>query len=284
MTKKKISVLLLFLLACLCVHFPLVQAQQTTEGYARSVIDALLDWNLTLASERIEAWRECGCADSATLMLYRAAVEVARADFFAGDDPGPYDKPLSALEQAIASAEAILERKPEDFHASLVAATGRAIAARLLMEQGHWLKSYRYGKASRNAMLDLQAQHPEFIDGLLILGLFDYFTSEVPLGIRWLTFLLDFSGDRERGIGQLERVVEAAPVAAPQAADALLLEIDYADGEACRYLSLADLMVKRYPGNPRYPAALRQLRLQCDRAPIEGRAVPHPFILATPLR
>jgi hypothetical protein len=254
------------------------------EARARSVIDALLDWNIPLAEERLSAWERSGESAAHSLVLYRALIAVAHADYTPSLDTAKYDKPLAQLQHAILRSEAYLEEYPDDFSARLVRATAQAVSGRLMMEQGHWLKSWQMGKASRNAMRQLLEERPDFADGFLIMGMFEYFTGTVPGILRWLVVLMDFSGDRALGIDYLERCLASARVAAPQAADALLLEVDYADGEACRYVPLGRLMVKTYPRNPRYPAALRRLVAQCDRAEPDSRLVPAAFTLAAPAR
>ncbi len=274
------------LLCCLTILVTMAAGRVvagTEAALARGVVDALLDWNIALAEERLDRWTRISAQPHVTT-LYRAIVEVARADYAPGRDTAKYDLPLERLKSAIASADAVLANHPDDFSARGAKATAQAIAGRLLMEQGHWLRAYRYGKAARNGIRGLLRERPDFADGYLIMGLFEYFTGTVPGVLRWLAVLIDFSGDRQLGIDYLERALAQAPVAAPQAGDALLLEVDFDDGEACRYVPLGRLMVAEYPGNPRYRAALRHLLAQCARAVPAKRLLPGAFILATPAR
>lgn len=253
------------------------------DGSARRIVDALLDWDLDLARERLEAWERAGAEDH-LIHLYRAVIEVARADYAPERETEKYDAPLALLQRAIAASDVVLEKDPDNFSARGAKATAQAIAGRLLMEQGHWLRAYRMGKSSRNAIRQMLVERPDFADGYLIMGLFEYFTGTIPGVLRWLAMLVDFSGDWRLGIDYLERCVATAPTAAPQAADALLLEVDFSDGEACRYIPLARLMTGRHPRNPRYHAALRRLIAQCDRAEPEKRLPPGRFTLAAPGR
>ncbi len=270
------------LLASLLLVVLAATAQANEEARARAVIDALLDWNIPLAEQRLSAWEASGDSEAHTLALYRAVIVVAHADYMPSRDAAKYDRPLAKLAAAIVQSERYLVDHPDDFSARLARATAQAISGRLLMEQGHWLKAWQAGKASRNVIRALLQERPDFADGYLIMGMFEYFTATVPGVLRWLVALMDFSGDRALGIDYLERSVAAARVAAPQAADALLLEVKYADAEACRYVPLGRLMTKTYPRNPRYVGALRRLRAQCDRADPERRLKPGRFVLATP--
>lgn len=259
-------------------------ASANEEVRARAVIDALLNWDIPLAEEQVSAWAASGESSAHTLALYRAVIVVADADYMASRNTAKYDLPLARLKAVVVDSETYLKHHPQDFQARLVAATALAISGRLFMEQGHWLKSWRAGKLSRKTMQQLLQERPDFADGYLIMGMFEYFTGTVPGILRWLAALVDFSGDRALGIDYLERCVAACKVAAPQAADALLLEVKYADGEACRYVPLARLMTAAYPRNPRYAAALRRLVAQCDRAAPDSRFNPAYFVLATPSR
>ncbi len=277
---------LLHLLVFLAAALPPASGGATAvpeDAHARAVVDALLDWNLPLAERRLDDWRRTS-RRQAVIVLYEAIIEVARADYAPVRDTAKYDLPLVRLEAAMAAADEVLAGSPDDFPARGAKATAQAIAGRLLMEQGRWIRAYRHGKAARNAIRALLRERPAFADGYLIMGLFEYFTGTVPAVVRWLALLVDFSGDRQRGIDYLERAVASAPVAAPQAADALLLEVDFHDGEACRYVPLARSMVGRYPRNPRYRAALRRLVRQCQRAAPDRRLPPAAFTLAAPAR
>lgn len=248
------------------------------EAAARSVVDALLDWNVPLARQRLAHWQDNDPGNS-SLPLYSAVIKVAEADYSAATTTEIYDEPLAALKAVIDSDQLFLAANPGNFPRMLSLATAQAIAGRLLMEQGHWLSAYRLGKASRKGMAQVMSAKPGFEDGYLILGLFEYFTGSAPTVLRWLGRLVDFSGDREKGIGYLERCVNHCTVAAAQAADALLLEIEYYPGESCRYIPLGRKMVARYPGNPRYPAATERLLQACVAAPLAARRMPGSFSL-----
>ena len=273
-----LRILLLMLLPVLAGALP---AHTGEEVAARSVIDALLDWNVPLARQRLTRWRD-NDPGNPSLPLYGAVVKVAEADYSDATTTEIYDEPLAALKAVMASDQAFLEANPGNFSRMLSLATAEAISGRLLMEQGHWLSAYRLGKASRKGMAQVMSARPGFEDGYLILGLFEYFTGTAPAVLRWLGRLIDFTGDRDKGISYLERCVNHCKVAAAQAADALLLEIEYRPGESCRYISLGRQMVARYPGNPRYPVVTEQLLQACLAAPLEVRQMPGSLNLSFP--
>lgn len=230
--------------------------------YSRSVVDALLNRDLTLAQEKIGQWQQQR-PDHISLSLHEALVEVARADYSANKDPAKYDDALTQLADVISEMRLELESEPTSYLARLNLATALAVSGRLLMEQKHWLKAYHYGHESREIMLALLTEDPARYDTYLILGLFDYFTGSLPKMLRWLSHLIDFSGDAERGIQYLENAVEHANVASPQAAEALLVELNHTPEQACRYVQLARQMRRQYPANPRYSWAVSRLARHC---------------------
>ncbi len=245
---------------------------------ARLVVDALLDRNIVLAQTRMSRWKEADPSNH-WLPLYDALVLVAIADYSTSRDLARYDVPLRALEKVIKKSKASLKGAPKVVPLRLSLATGQAVAGRLMMEQGRWLGAFNHGYDSRQAMRALLTEYPGLEDVRLILGMFEYFTGAVPAAAKWLTYLVGFSGSEEKGIELLERVVEKAPIAAPQAAEALLVEVGHSAAKACRYLGLAATMRKTYPNNGRYRRAERSLQAQCQKAEASQRLPSKDFVL-----
>ena len=215
-----------------------------------------------------------------SLPLHKALVEVARADYSKDRDTGKYDKPLKLLEAVIDQTRQQLKDEPKAYVARLNLATAEAVSGRLLMEKKRWLKAYQYGHESREIMQGLLQEDPNRHDTLLILGLFEYFTGTLPNVLRWLSYLVDMSGDADLGIAYLEKAVIEAPVAAPQAAESLLVELSHTPEQACHYLALAQTMKGLYPDNPRYSWAATRLKRLCSKLPKKSRPLAKNFTLA----
>ncbi len=246
---------------------------------ARSVVDALLDKDIEGARQRLDVWHTSK-PHHPSLPLYQAMTLVAEADYSTERDTARYDSAIAALEKVIARHEAELERGDDHWLTRLNLATAQALAGRLLMEQGHWLSAFNLGYESRQTMNALLQEKPELIDAKLIVGMFEYVSGTVPSSVRWLTALVGFSGDASKGIAYLEEVVEKAEVAAPEAAEALLVEVKHSPEAACRYLDLATTMRKRYPHNARYQWAQYRLEKACKQAEPNKRAKVRSFQLA----
>lgn len=252
---------------------------QCAEQHARAVIDGLLDWNIPLARQRLTSW-ESNYPQHPSLPLYKAMTLVAEADYSGSREVSRYNPPLKALKKVIKQNQQALNQGDHAWLTRLNLATAQAVAGRLLMEQGHWLSAFNHGYESRQTMQRLLAEDPTRLDAKLILGMFEYITGTVPASVKWLTALVGFSGEESKGIAYLEEVVEAGVVAAPEAAEALLVEVKHPPARSCRYLDLAATMHAHYPHNPRYSWAKIRLEQACKKAAQEKRQAIKAFTLA----
>lgn len=248
------------------------------ERRSRDVVDAIINRDLPEAQQLIALWQVEDAA-SLRMALYRAVVEVAIADYSPQKEPEKYDDSLEQLRAVIHYAESGQLKATNSAERALVLAMAKALSARLLMEQHHWIRAYRYGHSARRMLEQLNNDAPTE-DAYVMMGLFDYYTGSVPRGLKWLTVLLDFSGDTRRGIRYLERAVEHAPTAAPEAARVLLKEVRHQDAATCRYLPLADLVVRQFPNNPSFRRIRHRYQLRCAAAPIASRQPPWQATLA----
>lgn len=258
-----------------------VSAPSPTCGaeWSRLLIDDLLNRDLTAAEATVDQWSAFS-PGHVSIPLHRALIEVARADYSRSRDAEKYNQPLNMLAKVIEQTRTQVEAEPSAYLPRLNLATASAVAGRLLMEQHHWLRAYKHGHEAREIVQKLLDEDPQRHDTKLILGLFEYFSGTLPNVLRWLSHLIDFSGDAEKGIAYLESAVEKAAVAAPQAAESLLVELEHTSEQACRYQALASTMRQRYPENPRYSWASVRLKRLCSKLPEDQRSTPKTFIVA----
>lgn len=146
--------------------------------------------------------------------------------------------------------------------AQLYLGMAEAFRARIHLENDEWLKAYRLGRKARDRLQALKQQENAPADVDLVLGLFEYYTGSLPRGLRWLGKVVNMSGDRERGLAQLQAAAKHATIAAPEAARVLFDEITFEAPEVCSWLDANREMRARYPDNPRLSLALqRNLRV-----------------------
>lgn len=247
---------------------------------ARSVIDALLNWELDLADSRVADWRKAD-PDNPSLELYDVIVQVARIDYSPSRDPKRFDSAIKQLNRVIKLNEQRAQELPGESIYRYNLATAKAIAGRLLLEKKRWLKAFFHGRDSRRMMRALVVDDPEFTDAYLVLGMFDYFTSSFPSIMQWISTLVGFEPDRDNGLVKLERAIRSAQVAGPYAADSLLLEVSHDQSSACRYKELASMMKQSYPRNPRYRRIGRKLEALCSQLPPDERPMTVQFRLVS---
>jgi tetratricopeptide (TPR) repeat protein len=138
------------------------------------------------------------------------------------------------------------------------------LIARIHASRQEWIKAYRYGKAARHELQQLLTDYPDEKDVLLGLGLFEFYTGSVPPHLRWLTRLMRFSGDRQKGISMIQNAVRQSKILGPEAARVLLTEvIDNDRSQSCQYLSLAKDMRNKYRNNPQFSIASQVLLNNC---------------------
>ena len=240
------------------------------ERRSRDVVDAILNRDIPRAEHLVTVW-QTEKPSSLRMVLYQAIVQVAIADYSPQKTSEKYDASLNQLKTVIHYAESGQLIEADQAQRQLILATAKALVARLLMEQHHWIGAYRYGHGARQILTQLIQKHPQMEDAYVAMGLFDYYTGSVPVGLKWLTLLLDFSGDTRRGIRYLERAVEHAPTTAPEAARVLLNEVRHQDAETCRYLPLADQLVRHFPNNPGFRRIRQRYQHRCTATPLESR-------------
>lgn len=111
---------------------------------------------------------------------------------------------LAAVEQAVAVAEKNYDTHPTDPEAKLMLGGAYGYLGRYHAMVGNWLRAYWYGKKGRNLLREVLEASPDRADAAFGLGMFNYYSDQLPKIVKPLSFLLGASGDRELGIQQLE--------------------------------------------------------------------------------
>ncbi len=233
---------------------------------ARQVADLLVANNIEPASlllDQLEAQQP----NHPMLGIYRGAVLWAQAQNASkNDQPVAQQKAIDAMEQVIDHELHALHDNPAQSDRQLSLGMAQAFIARLYLQQQKWLKAYRYGRKARDGLRDLIKQYPNQEDAYLVLGLYEYHTGSVSPFWKWLTAMIDLSGDAQLGIQYIERAVQNAPVVAPEAARVLLTEVKSSRPQVCDYLTLAQYMREHYSSNPQFSMALQDTYILCGQA------------------
>jgi hypothetical protein len=233
---------------------------------ARQVADLLVANNVEDANRLLDEFKEQQ-PNHPMLGLYRGAVLWAQAQNASKNDrPAAQQKAIDAMQQVIERELHSLRDNPAQPDRQLSLGMAQAFIARTYLQQSKWFKAYRYGRKARDGLRELIEQHPDQEDAYLVLGLYEYHTGSVSPFLKWITALIDLSGDAQLGIQYIERAVQKAPVVAAEAARVLLTEIKSSPPQVCDYQPLAQTMREHYGTNPQFSMVLQDIYILCGQA------------------
>jgi len=207
----------------------------------------------------------------------RASIYWGKAEAGQGDERrAAWNEAQRQLEKTIARSEEMLKKDPSNVYWRLNLGMSQFFMGRVHVEFNNIFSVIKYARASRDTLRNLIKAHPDMEDAYFVLGMYEYIAGSVPRGLKWLTYLLDISGDRDLGISYLERATAHARIMAPEAARMLLaaaaLQPEYTD--PCKYLPLSRQTVALYPENPHFSGANQLILVHCgypDEALKENR-------------
>ena len=167
------------------------------------------------------------------------------------------------FEQQLTRAETLgksrLARDPRDHDALLglsLASGLRADYAALIEKRS--LSSLHYTKESSAWADQLLAAHPTCYDGYLAGGISRYLVGSMSAPMRWLLRMGGVSGDKARGIAELQTTAEKGQLLAPFAR--ILLAIAYVrDKDKARAREILLTLQKDFPNNHLFPLELARL-------------------------
>jgi hypothetical protein len=177
-------------------------------------------------------------------------------------DPEIRKEFLQAVKDAQTRAEAVLKSQPDDrdalFAMCVVSGVSTDYMALVEKRQIASLSSARRSNAYAQRLLKLD---PKFYDAYLTAGFSEYMVGSLPFFIRWFIHFDNVSGDKQRGIRNLELVAREGHYLQPLAKVFLgIIYLREKKPQEARQL-LAEL-VRDYPRNPLYRKELDKLDRQ----------------------
>lgn len=246
---------------------------------ARDAMDALFRLQYSKAEQQIYLLSERN-PNYHMLAFLRAGVLWLKAEAEqSGVDHRPaWSRAAEAYELAITQAQAKLEENPGSPQWQLALGLSQFYAARSYVGMGEIINTYRYARAGRDTLQNLIQTHPDSYDAYVALGMYEYIAGSIPRSLKWLGYLFDISGDREKGIRYLRTTTERAPLMAAEAARLLIaaaaLQPQYVDN-ACQYIPLSRQGLKTFPENPHFSAAYQFLHSNCGYAQLALTEIGH---------
>jgi tetratricopeptide (TPR) repeat protein len=167
----------------------------------------------------------------------------------------------SAVEAAIASAEAWVDREPDSAEAWFYVGAAYAVRVQWRVLRGEKLSAARDGKRILQALEEAIELDPALDDAYFGMGMYKYYADVAPATARMLRFLLLLpGGDRDVGLEQMLRARARGKLLQGEADYQLSIIYLWYEDETARALDLLDALRDQYPGNPLFPAQIAQIQ------------------------
>jgi tetratricopeptide (TPR) repeat protein len=257
---------------------------------------AMYELRFDLARERILAWRTAhpddplGPAAEAASHLFEELDRqgVLTSAFFLDDDlflggiqgkpdPGRRSRFLAAIDTARTRANALLKANPKDPDGLFVLtlANGMQGDFEAIIEKRQLAALSSIKRAEKTATLLLEVR-PDLQDASLALGAANYIIGSLPGYKRFFLWFGGVSGDRERGMRQLQMAADQGRYLRAYAKALLALALER-EGRFDRASALFAELAREFPANPSFTRelALAQARSAASKsssAPGAGRS------------
>jgi tetratricopeptide (TPR) repeat protein len=96
-------------------------------------------------------------------------------------------------------AEARLQKDPDNQTYKMQLANAYVYVSKKQLDGGHKMQAGSSLKKAKNLMQEVLAKDPNSPEAFFAVGLFNYYSDNVPAGFKWLASLLGFKGDRKLG-------------------------------------------------------------------------------------
>jgi len=154
---------------------------------------------------------------------------------------------ISKMEQVIDKLENIEETPVNRFY--LAALYG--YYSRYAGMNGSWWAAYRNGMKSVDMFEEIIDEYPECYDAYLYPGVFKYYADRLSGVTGFFAGILGVSGDRRKGLKELQLAYEKGIVIYPQAGLMMLEIYAYMEGDAYTSLQYFESFLDKFPRNHR---------------------------------
>ncbi|MGH9649236.1 MAG: hypothetical protein ACRD3I_02080, partial [Terriglobales bacterium] len=198
---------------------------------------------------------------------------ILEAQFFADDSSFKEKKKVSPDPQVRARLDSVLERSEELAHKRLASSPEdadalfamtmvyglRADYAALIEKRN--LASLRYSREASGWAQKLLAVQPDNSDAYLATGVHNYIIGSLAAPWRWILRLGGYSGDKRKGMADVERAAQHGRYLAPFGR--ILLAIAYVrDKDTARAREILVGLNRDFPRNPLFPREIQRLNSQ----------------------
>ena len=156
---------------------------------------------------------------------------------------------LNEVNQAMALAQAVLKKKPDDTASMYALGIAYGLRANYYwVVKKSWRDSLSDATAARRLHNRITELEPANVDARLVQGLHDYIVGSLPLMYRMVGFLAGFRADKERGIRTIQYVASNGRLNRVDA-EIFLCALYRREDQPLRAVSLLDDLIRRFPRN-----------------------------------
>jgi hypothetical protein len=229
---------------------------QGVEGLARAY-DAILDARFDQVGA--ELGRACGPAPAeacdvlaATAVWWRIQLDYESRTLD--------DEFTRAVEHAIATTEAWVERAPDSAQAWFYLGGAYAVRVQWRVLRGERLAAARDGRRIHQALTRALALDPDLDDAQFGLGMYRYYAAVAPAAARILRFFLLLpGGDREAGLEGMLRARDRGRLLQGEADYQIQIVYLWYESRIDEALALLAGLQQAYPGNPLFAAQVAEV-------------------------
>lgn len=124
--------------------------------------------------------------------------------------------------------------------------------AKKQVDSGHKMQGGGTLKKAKELMLTALEKDPGNNDAYFALGVFNYFSANVPSGFKWLAILLGFNGNKADGLKYIKQAAENKNLTQGDAAFLLVYIYMQKERNYAAALTYNGILKSRYPGNPAF--------------------------------
>ncbi|MGE5647409.1 MAG: hypothetical protein ACM336_16630 [Acidobacteriota bacterium] len=199
-------------------------------------------------------------AEFARLHILQSELFVRNDSFLKRETPAADPATKRKFDGALARAEQLAARNPEDGNSQFAAILTHGLRADYLaLIEKRYFASLNDIKAGRALAERLLAKDPTYYDAYLAIGVESYTLGLKPLPVRWVLRLGGARTDKEEGIRKLRLTAEKGRYLLPYAR-LLLAVAALRDHDRGRARNLLQYLHREFPANPLYAEELARLQ------------------------
>jgi tetratricopeptide (TPR) repeat protein len=164
------------------------------------------------------------------------------------NDKGEEELFLAGSEKVISVCENLLDQNENDAMALFYLGGIRGYRGMAYQLDNSLFKAVKEGREGYSKLYDALKAKPDLEDAKMGFGLFSYLVGKAPRGIGWITRLLGFDGDIERGLQLLRNAADRGMYTR---GEAMMYYAQFCFNEGRKDTAFAYLnrLIARYPGN-----------------------------------